>query len=134
MENAKGECGQLTAAGGSGVSRRACIFVVENDEKFQRCLVRAIAIFGFDPRPLRGLGDFDVALRNKRPDGVLIDWHLGDGNASRVIEQLKQLGIPVLIMTGDPSGAAAAAGVPLIEKPFELEKLRLHLESLCHSR
>ncbi len=76
--------------------------------------------------------------RRRRPDALLVDWDLGDGDdglgAIRALRGAAGTPVPAAIVTAsrDPSVVAAirAASVPLLAKPVAPAKLRALLASL----
>jgi DNA-binding response OmpR family regulator len=60
---------------------------------------------------------------------VLLDWNLEEGTAEQELAMLKQLQIPVIIVTGDPEEVRRRdLGVPVLTKPLKLSTLAEQLQ------
>jgi len=77
------------------------------------------------------------ALADDPPQAVLLDHHLPDGTSLDLLPDLKGLGIPVIVLTGNPTNAIEAAATKLgagafLHKPVDLATVRVTLERLLH--
>jgi DNA-binding response OmpR family regulator len=61
-----------------------------------------------------------VVLRHDRPDGAIIDASMPAVSGIGIASQALTLGVPVLMMTGEPRAREAffANGIPFLAKPF----------------
>lgn len=104
------------------------VLVIEDDETVARLLVELLDQEGYEPvlaaDGLEGL----LKLRTSRFDLALLDIMMPDVDGTRLLEQMLeegdgQLGLPVIVVTGSPAGAAESRRVlgpeHVFEKPFE---------------
>ena len=96
----------------------------------------------FDVRPILKLGleqEKDVrasavstvdeawkVLNHDRPDAAVVDALLNGSSGLMLVCQIAELGIPVLVITGDPATQRLleALECPFLAKPFRLDELR----------
>jgi CheY-like chemotaxis protein len=71
-----------------------------------------------------------------RPDVALVDFHLRGENSYTLIAQLRQEGIPVIMLSGSIESPAPALleGVVMLEKPVREEKMLEHLRPIARTR
>jgi DNA-binding response OmpR family regulator len=71
-----------------------------------------------------------AVLNSDRPDAAIVDALLRGGSGLRLASYAVDVGVPVLIMTGDPATQQELDGLkcPYLAKPFHLDELR------CRSR
>ena len=77
----------------------------------------------------------EVIVRG-RPDVALVDFHLRGENSYTLIAQLRQEGIPVIMLSGSIESPAPALleGVVMLEKPVREEKMLEHLRPIARTR
>lgn len=68
-------------------------------------------------------------LQRSEPAAILLDWNLGDDDPNLRLTRLQALGIPLVIITGDPESLANRS-VPVLDKPLHLESLRSVLSEI----
>jgi DNA-binding response OmpR family regulator len=71
-------------------------------------------------------------MAERRPHVALVDFHLRDGNAYGLIARLRELGVPVIMISGSIEFPAPISleGVTMLEKPFTEAQLLACLRSL----
>jgi CheY-like chemotaxis protein len=71
-----------------------------------------------------------------RPDVALVDFHLRGENSYTLIAQLRQEGIPVIMLSGSIESPAQALleGVMMLEKPVREEQILEHLRPIARTR
>ena len=71
-----------------------------------------------------------------RPDVALVDFHLRGENSCTLIAQLRQEGIPVIMLSGSIESPAQALlhGVMMLEKPVREERIPEHLRPIARTR
>jgi CheY-like chemotaxis protein len=71
-----------------------------------------------------------------RPDVALVDFHLRGENSYTLIAQLRQEGIPVIMLSGSIETPAQALpeGVMMLEKPVREEQMLEHLRPIARIR
>lgn len=69
--------------------------------------------------------DAVAALRDERPHGAIIDVSMPVVSGISIANQALSLGVPVLMMTGEPQTleAFAANGIPFLGKPFRIAEV-----------
>jgi DNA-binding response OmpR family regulator len=75
--------------------------LVVDDDAALRLLVRVnLELDGFSVQEAATLADAEQAVRDARPDVVLLDVHLGGSDSGPLLERLLHDGIPVALVTG----------------------------------
>ena len=71
-------------------------------------------------------------MAERRPHVALVDFHLRDGNAYGLIARLRELGVPVIMISGSIEFPLpiSVEGVTMLEKPFSEAQLLACLRSL----
>jgi CheY-like chemotaxis protein len=71
-------------------------------------------------------------VAERRPHVALVDFHLRDGNAYGLIARLRELGVPVIMISGSIEFPLPISleGVTMLEKPFSETQLLACLRSL----
>jgi DNA-binding response OmpR family regulator len=72
------------------------------------------------------IDEAQVVLCRDRPDAAIVDALLCGGSGLTLATHVLELGIPVLVMTGDPATQQqlTALECPFLAKPFHLHELR----------
>jgi len=106
------------------MTERRCILVVEDEPLVADMLAEALseryravqAGIAAEALTQLGIGECDL---------VLLDCLLPGGGASHVLEAAEQMGVPVVLMSGDPAPTTqnAMREHPFIAKPFTIEEL-----------
>lgn len=65
------------------------------------------------------------SMWDNRPDVALVDTHLGSETCEAVLDECRNLGIPVLVANSHGVVPGYCAKLPLISKPLQDETLRL---------
>jgi FixJ family two-component response regulator len=120
---------------------RATICVVDDEESVRKSLRRLLRSVGFDAETFASGREFLDSLKRRRPDCVILDFHLPEVSGLEVQEQLsrEKMSLPVIMITGrdDPglservlaSGAAA-----YLRKPLDQEALLAAITSAVPER
>jgi DNA-binding response OmpR family regulator len=121
------------------------ILLVDDDEALRKTLAEQLAIDGeFACVEAGTAGDaLSVALKEK-PDAILLDVGLPDGDGRQVCEAMRKAGIsvPIIMVTASSGEADTIRGLDMgandyISKPFRLgellARLRAHLRQHEHS-
>ena len=75
--------------------------LVVDDDDALRMLIRVnLELEGFQVREAANVRDAEIALREERPDVVLLDVHLGGVSSNDLLERLRASEIPVALVTG----------------------------------
>src|SRR5581483_11580647 len=99
--------------------------LVVDDDPALRLLSRVnLELEGFEVAEASTAAEADAAARRVRPDVVLLDVHLRDGDTHGLLVRLRAEGIPVALVTGSADADElrnSADGV--LAKPFTPEAL-----------
>jgi DNA-binding response OmpR family regulator len=108
---------------------RARVLVVEDDAPTSDALVRLLRHYGFD---VLLAATVQEAMRHlsARPDHILLDLMLPDGDGTRVLEAVRQAGMHshVIVITGvsDPEYLDRVSGfkpAALLKKPVDFRQI-----------
>ena len=107
-----------------GASPKPVILVLDDDSAVRESLKFTLGIEGFDARayssPTELLSEGCLAAAC----GLVVDYHMPAMNGLEVVARLRErrISIPAILVTSHPNenirSRAAAAGVPIVEKPF----------------
>ncbi len=101
--------------------------VVEDDPAMSSALADAVTDAGYVPVVVRSVDEALAAMREERPDLVLLDLGLEEKFGAELLETLSRDAHPlrVVIVSGFPLADLVAArfGAELVKKPFALETL-----------
>ena len=77
-----------------------------------------------------------AVMMRDRPDAAIIDVVLGPGAGLALVSRAVDVGIPVLLMTGEPhtQSRLSEAGCPFLAKPFHLTSLIAETRALFDDR
>lgn len=108
--------------------------VIDDDDFVRAMLLRCLSLWGWEPVECRSVADARRAFEDRRPELVLCDIDLPDGDGIELAQSLLTVvpRVRVLMMSGDPANLERAhlAGLsPGLLKPFELAALRALLEA-----
>lgn len=119
------------------------ILIVENEPDIVDVVSRFLIHEGFAADYALTCAEARIQFARRRPDIILIDWHLPDQDGDEWIEDLRAdsttSDIPIIMMTGGyPTPALLAqlrnAQIPLLIKPFPLHELAAMLADLTAPR
>jgi two-component system nitrogen regulation response regulator GlnG len=112
------------------VSRRADIWVLDDDEAIRFVLQRALSKRGYNVECFDTVTAVGDALRHGHPQAILTDIRLPDADGLSVVDMLERLAIeiPVIAMTAysdlDQAVSAFQKGVfEYLPKPFDLDQV-----------
>ena len=116
-------------------SNRKRVLVVEDDTRAAHALRLMLRHWGFAVEMSTTLGDAMLMLKHHRPDVVLLDLMLPDGDGSRLLEHMHAQGMAgrVLVMTGSDDQkqldkAMSMKPMGVLHKPVDLVELMEQLE------
>jgi two-component system response regulator MprA len=115
--------------GGSGKT----VLVVDDDESLRMLCRINLELDGYRVLEARSVAEARERLAAERPDAMLLDLHLGDGDGRDLLRELGGSRPPVALFTGSeaigPELNAQADAV--LSKPFELHLLSSTVGRLC---
>jgi len=118
------------------------ILLVDDEPAIRFGIRTFLATRGFEVEEAESLAGGLAAFQRSRPDAVVLDYMLPDGNALDLIQELRTLDpqVPVIVLTGHGSIDLAVRAIKegaenFLTKPVELAALQVVLErSLEHQR
>jgi len=87
------------------------ILVIDDDLLWHRLLKRLFGGVEYDVQSAASCADGVKMVEQHNPDCILLDFHLGDGNAVSVCSALRKNGkelIPVIVVSSDPGAEIPA--------------------------
>ena len=115
------------------------ILIVENELDIADVMRRYLEFEGFTIACTTTVEQARAACDDELPGLILLDWHLPDIEGDQWVVELRAqadtASIPIMMMTGGyPSpqllSQLSAARIPLLIKPFSLDKLVEHIRQL----
>ncbi len=104
------------------------VLIADDDAGTRRLMRRMLECLGYSCVAVAGARALERLGETKRPDAVVSDVNLGDGDGVEVCSALRRRypGLPVVIVTADPASAERAreSGFKeILDKPFRQEDL-----------
>jgi len=113
------------------------VLVVDDDTGVSGPLVTALGFLGFDAHTVATGAEALAAVRDRRPDAVLLDLVLPDLDGTEVCRRLRASGnnTPVLFLSArhavaDKCRALAMGGDDYVTKPFDLTEVSARIRAL----
>ena len=115
------------------------ILIVENERDIADVMRRYLEFEGFVITCATSVEQARAVCARELPGLILLDWHLPDIEGDQWVVELRAqadtASIPIMMMTGGyPSpqllSQLSAARIPLLIKPFSLDKLVEHIRQL----
>ncbi len=119
----------------------ANILVVDDSPANLQLLVKLLQLEGYKVRPVRSGPAAFALMRGIRPDLILLDINMPEMDGFEVCRRIKanpeSRDIPVLFLsalhdTFDKIKAFQVGGVDYITKPFQIEEVRMRMETHLH--
>ena len=113
------------------------ILVVEDSPVVADALKQHLELFGATVvGPAATTAEAKEAIMAGRPDVAMVDFHLRGENSYTLIAELRQEGIPVIMLSGSIESSAPALheGVVMLEKPITEEQMLEHLRPFARAR
>lgn len=114
------------------------VLVVDDEEQVREGMKILLESLGCCVRVACDTSEALALVRKYRPDIALVDFRLrGEDNGLETINRLQQIypGLPSIIISGDTAPdrlqMAAAAGVPVLNKPVQAEPLKRAIANTC---
>jgi len=113
-------------------SRALTLLVVEDDALIGRLLVDVLANLGHVAMIVTTEDAAVAAAARYRPDLMIVDVTLGDGNGIAAVDQILSKGpMPHIFVSGDPSKVwAARPDAIVLQKPFRQQDLARAIQRL----
>jgi DNA-binding NtrC family response regulator len=138
-------CRQESQRAGAHVSRsdalaRNKVLVVDDEAGIRFAIRDFLESHNYEVREANDNRQAQDAFRAFRPDAVIVDYQLPDGNALELLPRLKRIDpqVPLLVLTGHGSIELAVRAIKegaeqFLTKPIELPALRIILERLLEN-
>lgn len=103
------------------------IYIVEDDKDIRELLELLLISQNYKVNSFPTAKDFKIGILSKKPDLVLLDIMLPDGNGIEICKELSQKSqtreIPVVLMSahGNPNISEEVGAKDFIAKPFNIE-------------
>jgi DNA-binding NtrC family response regulator len=111
------------------------VLVVEDDSAIRFGITEYLESQGYIVREAEGCIEAEVTFRSSRPDAVISDYRLPDGNALELLPRLRNIDadIPVILLTGHGTVDLAVQAIKegadhFLTKPLALPALQVVLE------
>ena len=96
------------------------MLVVEDDPSLRLLYRVNLELELFDVREAATIDDARALVRASRPNVVLVDVHLGEVASDELIDELRAVGIPVVVVTGSADiNQYRERADDVLGKPFE---------------
>jgi CheY-like chemotaxis protein len=104
------------------------ILVVEDDHDVRRVIVESLGLIGYSVSEAANGGEGLAAIRERKPDLLVVDYAMPDMTGAEVISQAREMvgEMPVILATGyaDMAAVERLAGRPIVlRKPFDINSL-----------
>ncbi len=113
------------------------LLVVEDDPQVRKMLVRSLSYEGFEVNAVEDIAGAQTAISGSRPDLVLLDLMLPDGDGTEVCAALRDAGdrLPVIMVTARDTVDDTVGGLELgaddyLVKPFSTSELVARVRSI----
>lgn len=113
------------------------LLVVEDDPQVRAMLVRSLGYEGFDVDSVEDVAGARGAVKRERPDLILLDLMLPDGDGMEVCSELRAAGdrVPIIMVTARDTVGERIVGLEsgaddYIVKPFSTSELVARVRSL----
>lgn len=118
------------------VPRGLRALVVDDEETVRNAMALLLQDWGWEVMLARDAAVALARMEHVRPDLLLVDFRMAGGDGIELIEQVRARYGPqrILLITGEPLSArlqdARAAGLPILHKPVDGERLRAAIAAL----
>jgi len=107
--------------------------IVDDDVSMSRLFRRCLSKWGWMPDECHSVSDAAAMFKSGEYDLVVCDGDLPDGNGIVLAQAFLRVkpALTIVIVTGgiDNMDRARAAGLPALQKPFDLDALRTAIEA-----
>lgn len=109
-----------------------CIVVIESDSDVAGVLTEFLRTEGYRCGAAYSRLVAQRFLHHVRPDLVLVECWLPDGDGLQVARLASKMGVPAVVMSSglDRAAEAEQAGLPYLQKPFRLAALSIAITNL----
>ena len=126
-------CGPPEARGSDDDLQGLEILLVEDSQSVADALKQHLELLGAQVAgPAATTAEATKLMTERLPHVALVDFHLRGGDSSGLIAQLREEGVPVIMLSGSfefPS-PASLAGVTMVEKPISEAQIVQYLKPM----
>jgi DNA-binding response OmpR family regulator len=119
------------------VGVRRSVLIVDDDVVLAKCVQDYLGYYDYSVRVAATSREALTLLKERRPDIVLLDIHLPDGDGLELVRHVRKLGVKtgIIVATAfggvQPAIAAMVVGADnYVEKPVPLRSLKLMIEKI----
>jgi len=121
----------------------ATILVIEEDLDLSKLFYYMLQTEGYDVAVTHAWQSAQEVFIHGEPDLIIFDWALTNTDGYLWIDELRTAPetehIPVLFVCGDPPSRGVSrrldqAGIPVIEKPFDVSQFREYVAGMLEPR
>ncbi|MBU2574372.1 MAG: response regulator [Elusimicrobia bacterium] len=121
---------------------QSAILVIDDDESWRRLLSRLLSDCQYKVYSAATCAEGIKLAESRRPDCIVLDFHLTDGNASKVCSRIRShkdiKNTPIIILSSDPDAEIIAyrecRADKFILKIEPLSKIVMSIENLLNLR
>jgi DNA-binding response OmpR family regulator len=126
-------CEPREARGSDDDLRGLEILLVEDSQSVADALKQHLELLGANVSgPAATTAEAEKLMTERLPHVALVDFHLRGGDSSGLIGQLREAGVPVIMLSGsfERPAPASLAGVTLVEKPISEAQILQYLKPI----
>ena len=130
-------CGPPEARGSDDDLRGLEIFLVEDSQSVADALKQHLELLGAQVAgPAATPAEATKLIAERLPHVALVDFHLRGGDSSALIAQLRDKGVPVIMLSGSFEFPAPVSpeGVTMVEKPISETQIFQYLKPILKAR
>jgi DNA-binding response OmpR family regulator len=127
------DCEPFEAIGSDDDLRGLEILLVEDSQSVADALKRHLELLGANVTgPAATTAEAAKLMTERLPHVALVDFHLRGGDSSGLIGQLREEGVPVIMLSGSFERPAPASleGVTMVEKPISEAQILQYLKPI----
>lgn len=104
-------------------ARNHRVVLAEDASVLRRFTARFFEESGWEVRAVATVRELARVSAAWPPAVALVDWNLADGDVAGALDDLRQLGSKIVVLTGDPD-AVTVEDVPVLTKPVDWRRLK----------
>ena len=120
---------------------RSHILVIEEDPDLSRLFDSMLRLEGHEVALVRNVQEAQDKIAEREPDLIIFDWQLSNAAGFMCVDMMRNdertAHIPIMLVCGARPPRSvyemlSLAGVPMLEKPFDLMVFCRHVAALLH--
>jgi CheY-like chemotaxis protein len=127
------DCGPPKARGSDDDLQGLEILLVEDSQSVAHALKQHLELLGAKVTgPAATIAEATKLIIERLPRVAFVDFHLRGGDSSDLIVQLREKGVPVIMLSGsfEFPGPASLEGVTMVEKPISEAQILQYLKPI----